>query len=131
MRLQIDPLPNVVLRFPDPVEDSRYRRSTGSAVQDGLSRPQRKGAALQGATRLRPAWEAFSSAFAVLRQASSAAVTTLLRIMCDPKAPPATRVRAAVTVLDLATLATKVENLAVGWNGWNSWHRRPESRWSA
>jgi hypothetical protein len=33
--------------------------------------------------------------------------------MCDPKTMDATRVRAAVAVLDLATRATEVENLAV------------------
>ena len=56
--------------------------------------------------------EAFSRAVARLQQASSAAVTTLLKIMIDPTTPPATRVRAAVSVLELASRATEIDDLA-------------------
>src|SRR5882672_7220228 len=43
---------------------------------------------------------AFAQAIGRLQHASSAAATTLLRIMCDATAPAASRVRAAQCVLD-------------------------------
>jgi hypothetical protein len=45
---------------------------------------------------------AFGQSIARLQQASTAAVSTLLKIMVDPAAPPSTRVRAADGVLDHA-----------------------------
>jgi hypothetical protein len=55
--------------------------------------------------------EAFSRAVARLQQASSAAVTTVLRMMCDAKTPPASRLRAATSVLELTFRATELEDL--------------------
>ena len=45
------------------------------------------------------------------RQASSAAVTTLLKIMVDPDAPHSTRVRAADSVLDHSAKAIEIEDI--------------------
>jgi hypothetical protein len=45
---------------------------------------------------------AFSEATARLQQATSAAVSTLLKVMVDPSSPPSVRVRAADSVLDHA-----------------------------
>jgi hypothetical protein len=56
---------------------------------------------------------AFRQSVARLQHASSAAVTTLLKIMVDPTAPHSTRVRAADSVLDHATKAIEVEDLEV------------------
>ena len=44
--------------------------------------------------------EAFSQSIGRLQQASSAAVATLMKIMVDPTAPAASRVRAADCILD-------------------------------
>jgi hypothetical protein len=55
--------------------------------------------------------EAFSRAVARLQQASSAAVATLLRIMCDGKTPASSRVRAALSVLELAFRSTEIEDM--------------------
>jgi hypothetical protein len=57
--------------------------------------------------------EAFSRAIARLQQAGSAAAATLLRIMCDNKAPGATRVRAAVSVLEMAFRGIELEDMQV------------------
>jgi hypothetical protein len=55
--------------------------------------------------------EAFSRAIARLQQAGSEAAATLLRIMCDNKAPGATRVRAAVSVLEMAFRGIELEDM--------------------
>ncbi|MGA7410354.1 MAG: hypothetical protein WBW33_07700 [Bryobacteraceae bacterium] len=55
--------------------------------------------------------EAFSQTIARLQQASGAAVSTLLKIMVDPKAPPSTRVRAADTVLNHTKHAIEIEDI--------------------
>jgi len=47
----------------------------------------------------------FSHAIGRLQDAAGAAATTLLKIMLDTNAPPATRLRAAEIVLDQATKA--------------------------
>jgi hypothetical protein len=54
---------------------------------------------------------AFSQAIARLQQASSAAATTLLKIMLDMNAPASTRVRAADSVLDHAKRAIEIEDI--------------------
>ena len=46
-----------------------------------------------------------------MQQASSAAVTTLLKIMVDPLAPHSTRVRAADSVLDHSAKAIEIEDI--------------------
>jgi hypothetical protein len=53
----------------------------------------------------------FSQSIARLQQASSAAATTLLKIMLDPAAPASTRVRAADSVLDHAKQAIEIEDI--------------------
>src|ERR1700687_4627392 len=54
--------------------------------------------------------EAFGQSIARLQQASSAAVSTLLKIMVDQNAPASTRLRAADSVLDHAANATDVDD---------------------
>ena len=56
---------------------------------------------------------AFSQSIARLQQGSSAAATTLLKIMLDPNAPASTRVRAADSVLDHAAKAIEIEDIEV------------------
>lgn len=63
-------------------------------------------AAFRDARRL-----AFRQSVARLQQASSAAVTTLLKIMVDPAAPHSTRVRAADSVLDHSAKAIEIEDI--------------------
>lgn len=55
--------------------------------------------------------DAFSQSIARLQQASSAAVSTLLKIMIDPSTPPSTRVRAADSVLDHSAKAIELEDI--------------------
>jgi hypothetical protein len=54
---------------------------------------------------------AFSQSIARLQQASSAAVSTLLKTMVDPSTPPSTRVRAADSVLNHAAKAIEIEDI--------------------
>ena len=54
---------------------------------------------------------AFSQSVARLQQASSAAVSTLLKMMVDPATPPATRVRSAESVLSHAARAVELEDI--------------------
>jgi transposase-like protein len=55
--------------------------------------------------------DAFSQSVARLQQATGAAVSTLLKIMVDPNAPPSTRVRAADSVLDHSAKAIELEDI--------------------
>src|ERR1700730_11680175 len=54
---------------------------------------------------------AFSQWIARLQQATSAAVSTLLKVMVDPSTPPSTRVRAADSVLDHSAKAIEIEDI--------------------
>jgi len=54
---------------------------------------------------------AFSQSTARLQQMSTAAVSTLGKIMVDPNAPAASRVRAAESVLDHAAKAIEIEDV--------------------
>src|ERR1700692_148018 len=54
---------------------------------------------------------AFSQSIARLQQATSAAVSTLLKVMVDPSTPPSTRVRAADSVLDHSAKAIDIEDI--------------------
>lgn len=54
---------------------------------------------------------AVSQSNARLQQASSAAVSTLLKIMVDPSAPSSTRVRAADRILDRAKQAIEFDDI--------------------
>ncbi|MGA7411723.1 MAG: hypothetical protein WBW33_14690 [Bryobacteraceae bacterium] len=56
---------------------------------------------------------AFGQSISRLQQASSAAVSTLLKIMVDPGAPASTRVRAADSVLDHTKDAMEIEDIEV------------------
>ena len=54
---------------------------------------------------------AYGQSIARLQQASTAAATTLLKVMVDPATPPSTRVRAAESVLTHAAKAIEIEDL--------------------
>jgi hypothetical protein len=54
---------------------------------------------------------AYGQSIARLQQGSSAAATTLLKVMVDPTTPPATRVRAAESVLTHAAKAIEIEDI--------------------
>src|ERR1700694_502969 len=56
---------------------------------------------------------AYSQTIARLQHGSSAAATTLLKIMLDVNAPASTRVRAADSVLDHAAKAIEIEDIEV------------------
>src|SRR5437899_3046739 len=55
---------------------------------------------------------AFSQSIARLHQMSSAAVSTLGKIMVDASAPASTRVRAADSILNHTTKAIEIEDIA-------------------
>jgi hypothetical protein len=55
--------------------------------------------------------DAFSQSIARLQQASSAAVSTLLKVMVDQNTPASTKVRAADSVLGHAARAIEIEDL--------------------
>jgi hypothetical protein len=55
----------------------------------------------------------FSQSIARLQQASSIAVSVLVKTMVDPAAPHSTRVRAADSVLDHAKKAIEIEDIEV------------------
>jgi len=57
--------------------------------------------------------DAHAQSIARLQQATSAAVSTLLKVMVDPSTPPATKVRAADSVLDHSAKAIEIEDLEV------------------
>jgi hypothetical protein len=54
---------------------------------------------------------AFGQSIARLQQASTATVSTLLKIMVDVNAPPSTRVRAADSVLNHSKHAIEIEDI--------------------
>jgi hypothetical protein len=54
---------------------------------------------------------AFTQSIARLHHLSSAAVSTLSKIMSDSATPPATRVRAADSILDHTTKAIEIEDM--------------------
>ena len=54
---------------------------------------------------------AYTQSIARLQQASTAAVSTLLKMMVDPATPPATRVRSAESVLNHAAKAIELEDI--------------------
>lgn len=54
---------------------------------------------------------AFGQSVARLQQASSAAVTTLLKVMVDVNSPASSRARAAASVLDHTVKAVEVEDI--------------------
>jgi hypothetical protein len=56
---------------------------------------------------------AHSQSIARLQQATSAAVTTLLKVMVDPSTPPSTKVRAADSVLDHSAKSIEIEDIDV------------------
>jgi len=56
-------------------------------------------------------WTAYSQCIARLQQASTAAVSTLLKTMVDPATPPSTRVRAADSILAHTVKGIETENI--------------------
>ncbi|MGA2716741.1 MAG: hypothetical protein ABSG41_26930 [Bryobacteraceae bacterium] len=56
-------------------------------------------------------WAAFGQSIARLHYLASAAVSTLGKIMLDSKTPPATRVRAADSILDHTIKAIENEDI--------------------
>ena len=54
---------------------------------------------------------AHAQSVARLQQATSAAVTTLLKVMVDPSTPASTKVRAADSVLDHSAKAIELEDI--------------------
>lgn len=54
---------------------------------------------------------AFRQQVSRLRQASSAAVTALLKLVADPGSPPAVKARAAYYVLTMATKAIEIDDI--------------------
>ena len=55
--------------------------------------------------------QAYGQSVARMQQASSAAATTLLKVMVDPATPPSTRVRAAESILTHAAKAIEIEDV--------------------
>ena len=55
--------------------------------------------------------DAFGQSVARLQQASSAAATTLLKVMIDPATPPSVKVRAADSVLSHSAKAIELKEL--------------------
>jgi hypothetical protein len=55
--------------------------------------------------------QAYGQSISRLQQGSTAAATTLLKVMVDIATPPSTRVRAAEAVLSLAAKAIEIEDL--------------------
>ena len=56
-------------------------------------------------------WAAYSQTIGRLHQMSSAAVSTLGKVMVDPATPPAVKVRAADSILDHTAKAIETEDL--------------------
>jgi hypothetical protein len=56
---------------------------------------------------------AHSQSIARLQQATSAAVSTLLKVMVDPNTPASTKVRAADSVLDHSAKSIEIEDIEV------------------
>ena len=54
---------------------------------------------------------AYGQCIARLQQASSAAVSTLLKVMVDPSAPASTKVRAADSIMSHAAKAIEIEDI--------------------
>ena len=55
--------------------------------------------------------DAYSQAIARLQQSTSAAATTLLKLLIDPATPPAVRARVADSIFAHATKAIEVEDI--------------------
>jgi DNA-binding MurR/RpiR family transcriptional regulator len=56
---------------------------------------------------------AHNQSIARLQQATSAAVTTLLKVMLDPSSPASTKVRAADSVLDHSAKSIELEDIDI------------------
>jgi hypothetical protein len=56
-------------------------------------------------------WASFGQSIARLQQATSAAASTLLKVMVDPSTPASTRVRAAESVLTHAAKSIEIEDI--------------------
>ena len=81
----IDIVPNTLLRWmKEPEFDAAYREARRTAFRQSVAR---------------------------LQQASSAAVSTLLKVMVDPATPASTKVRAADSVLGHSAKAIEIEDI--------------------
>ena len=81
----IDIVPNTLLRWmKEPDFDTAYRAAKRAAFGQSIAR---------------------------LHHLSGAAVSTLGKVMLDPATPPATRVRAADSILDHTTKAIEIEDI--------------------
>ncbi len=81
----IDIVPNTLLRWmKEPEFDTAYRAAKRAAFGQSIAR---------------------------LHHLSGAAVSTLGKVMLDPATPPATRVRAADSILDHTTKAIEIEDI--------------------
>jgi len=56
---------------------------------------------------------AFGQSIARLQQGTSAAASTLLKIMLDPNSPASTRLRAAECIMNLAARSMEIEDIGV------------------
>jgi hypothetical protein len=56
-------------------------------------------------------WATFGQSIARLQQATSAAASTLLKVMVDPSTPASTRVRTAESVLTHAAKSIEIEDI--------------------
>src|SRR2546427_129381 len=93
---------------PDPAKcrGSRLRARHRHSNVDALAQSARFQTAFREARRA-----ASSQSIARLQQASSAAATTLMKVMLDPSSPASTRVRAADSVLGHAAKAIEIEDI--------------------
>ncbi len=91
----------------DPRSDRLPRVLAGAALLRWLKVPEFE-TAYREARRA-----AFGQSIARLQQASSAAVSTLLKVMIDPNSPASTRVRAADSILDHAAKPIEIEDIEV------------------
>ena len=98
-------LPVGALKASNVEEAAKSIGMSANSLMNWMKRPDFD-AAYREARRL-----AFRQSIARLQQASSAAVTTLLKVMVDPTAPHSTRVRAADSVLDHSAKAIELEDI--------------------
>ena len=69
---------------------------------------------------------AFSQSIARLQQGSSAAATTLLKLMLDPATPPSTRARCSESVIGLASKAIELDDIEARLAALEQQHQKTE-----
>jgi hypothetical protein len=88
------------------LEDASHAVGIGTATLLRWQKIPEFKAALRQARR-----DAYSQSIGRLQQASSAAVSTLLKVMVDQNSPASTRVRAAESVLTHSAKAIEIEDI--------------------